>query len=747
MARSRCAFGLVLFLGALAGAEITICVNPGKFDTVEHAAAAEGQVDFWDADPSDDRACSECFAATELKRFLARVTEYEARDIELRASDRMPARGPVFLLGSIASNPLLAQYSQGKDFAFTTDESFNIRTLREDDRVITIIQGADRVGTLYGVYEYLHRLGLRFFGLGQAGTVYPPDPVTLPDELNVTQNPDYLTRGFWITGNPKPDPNEMHLWMVRNKINLWTALDPQVPRLKKLGLRLTVGGHENQMFYLHPKHEYPYNCPQFSADDNKPQDPYRPSDQYQGDKNGDGKLSYFEAHPEWYGLIDGKRSDKFAWNGHNFCTSNIDAAHEFGKNMAAGLAEGRWKNADIVNFWMFDTLNRWCQCPRCQAQGSLTDRFLILVDIVFQEIAKLRAQGRLSRDVLISPLAYEDTIFPPTKPLPEGFNYDDCLLTFFPIGRCYAHTLADASCTEVNQRLRQNYVNWFVDPGRHYRGSTFIGEYYNVSSLMSLPIVYPRIMSADVPWYHQNGARHFCYMHSPIVRWGTWTLNQYLLSRLLWDVDLESDRVIAEYYQRYYPTTHETTKRAYQHLERATANLKAFKHFITLKDERRFYLTQSWAQRLTSKNRPIFWVDHLHYEPRPSMTNETLSIVEMVGEMTQARAALDESLLACRNDDERTRLLADSARLEYGWTMYQFLYHLVRTAMFFHADDEVLARAEFARTKIFANVLEQITDMANVTAGGNPANALQATQAVAAYEFFAKRYAAKSPPR
>ncbi len=743
MARLFCSFGLILLCSAIAGANVTILVNPGDFDTVEQAATGEGQVDFWDADQSDDRACSESFAAVELRQFLTQVTAYEASDIELRRADRVPGRGPVFLLGSAASNPLLGRYSQGKDFGFTSDESFNIRTVREDGRVITIIQGADRVGTMYGVYEYLNRLGIHFFGLGDEGTVYPPGPVSLPSELNITENPDYLTRGFWITADPKSDPNDMHIWMVRNKINLWTALDRQVPKLKKVGLKLTVGGHENQLYYIHPRHEYPYDCRQFTGDEAKPKDPYRSSNDYQGDKNNDGKLSYFEAHPEWYGLIDGKRSDKFAWNGHNFCTSNIDAAHEFGKNMAVGLADGRWKHADIVNFWLFDTHGCWCQCDRCAAQGSITDRFLILVDIVFQEIAKVRAQGKLSRDVLISPLAYEDTIFPPTKPLPEGFNYDDCLLTFFPIGRCYAHTLADTSCSEVNQRLYRSYVNWATDSGRHYKGGIFIGEYYNVSSLMSLPTVYTRIMSSDIPWYHQNGARHFCYMHSPIVRWGTWTLNQYLMSRLLWDIDLDSDSAIDEYYKLYYPTTHETTRQVYRHLERATANLKAFKHFITLKNETRFYLTQSWAQHLTSKNKPIFWVDHLHYEPQTSATNETLSIVEMVAEMARAREAMDKSLLACGDEDERARLLADNARLDYGRTMYQFLYHLVRTSMFFHADKEVLARAEFAQVKIYADLLRQITDMANVTGGGGPANALGATQALAPYEFFEKKYGPK----
>lgn len=740
MARWFICLSIVLSISPWAAAQVTILVNPGPFDSIEQAAAGEAQVDFWDADPADDRACSECFAAVELRHFLAKVTAFDEGDIILQRADKIPSRGPVFLLGSTESNPLLAQYRPAEKPDLTTDESFRIRTVREDGRIVTIIEGSDRVGTMYGVYAYLNRLGIRFFGLGEEGTTYPTSPVSLPENLDIAESPDYTTRGFWITADPKSDPNDMHLWMVRNKVNLWTALDHQVRKLKKLGLKLTVGGHENQLYFLHPRGEYPYNCAKFTGDEDKPNDPYRPSEDYQGDRNGDGKLSYFEAHPEWYGLIDGKRSDKFAWNGHNFCTSNLDAAREFGKNMAAGLAEGRWKYADIVNFWMFDCQGGWCHCDACQAQGSITDRFFILVDIVFQEIEKVRAQGRLNRKVLISPLAYEDTIFPPTQPLPEGFNYSDCLLTFFPIGRCYAHTLADTSCSEVNQRLYRSYVNWATDSGRHYKGAIFIGEYYNVSSLMSLPTVYTHIMSSDVPWYYRNGARHFCYMHSPIVRWGTWTLNQYLLSRLMWDTDLDSDSAIDEYYRLYYPTTHESMKQVYRHLERATANLKAFKHFITLPDERRFLLTQSWAQHLTDKNKPIFWIDHLHYEPRTATTNDTLSIVEMVDQMAQARTAMDEALLTCSDQTEQTRLLEANARLNYGRTMYQFLYHLVRTSMFFHNDNEVLARAEFAKARTYADQLEQIIDMANVTGGGGPENAFQATQAVEAYEFFADRY-------
>jgi len=740
MMRKLLVLSLILFCSASAFADITIVANPGNFKSIKEAAYAEKQVDFWDADKTDERACSESFAAVELKKFLLKVTDLKDADIKFATDDKMPAKGDVFLLGSWASNKLVAKYSKGKKFTFTTEESFNIRTIKEDGRTITIIQGLDRVGTMYGVYEYLNKLGIRFFGLGEDGTVYPKNKVSLLKDINITENPDYLTRGFWITCDPKHDANDMHLWMVRNKLNFWTMLDSQVHKIKKLGLILCVGEHVNQLLYIHPKHEYPYDCKKFTGDEDKPKDPYKPSDDYQGDKNNDGKLSYFEAHPEWYGLIDGKRSDHFAWNGHNFCTSNIDAATEFGKNMAESIADGKWKYADVVNFWMFDTHVGWCHCDTCKAQGTETDRFLALVDVVFKEIDKVRKQGRLERKVLISPLAYQETIYPPTKPLPEDFNYDDCLLTFFPIGRCYAHTISDDSCTEVNQGLCESFYNWSVDSGRLYKGGIFIGEYYNVSSLVSLPIVYPKIMSSDIPWYYKNGARHFNYMHSPIVRWGTWTLNQYLMARLIWDVDIDADAVLDEFYSLYYPTTYKTTKAFYSHLEKATANLKAFKHFITLGGDHRFYFTQSWAQHMTRKDKEIFWVDHLTYEPTEMTTNDTLSIIEMLDEMDKARVYMDQSLLNCSDEKEQARLMAADRRFDYSEKMYNFLYHLVRTAMFFHNDNDTLAKVEFAKTKIYADLLKQITDMADVTCAGGVADGLKATQALTPYEFFEEKY-------
>ena len=269
----------------------------------------------------------------------------------------------------------------------------------------------------------------------------------------------------------------------------------------------------------------PWNHPEFKGDEDKPEDPYAPGDDYIGDTNGDDKLTYFEAHPEWYGLRGGKRSDSNNSEfGDNYCTSNADATREFAKNIIQSLIDGRYRYVDIFGFWMMDN-NKWCECENCKKIGNYTDRLFSVIHAVNKEIRKAIREVRLKRNVQLSSLAYLGTIYPPTHPLPDGFDYDNFSMTFFPIERCYNHTLADPSCTEYNRRLAENYLAWTTGQGRYYTGTMFIGEYYNISYLKSMPMLYTRMMAADIPWYYQTGTRHFHYMHTPTSLWGTWTLN------------------------------------------------------------------------------------------------------------------------------------------------------------------------------------------------------------------------------
>ncbi|MFO7975321.1 MAG: hypothetical protein R6V12_11875, partial [Candidatus Hydrogenedentota bacterium] len=88
---------------------VTIVANPGPFGSIEEAAGAELEIDWWDADAADDAACTECFAAVELKTYLPKCTNIAADNIIFAKPDALPAEGYVFVIGTRASNPALAQ--------------------------------------------------------------------------------------------------------------------------------------------------------------------------------------------------------------------------------------------------------------------------------------------------------------------------------------------------------------------------------------------------------------------------------------------------------------------------------------------------------------------------------------------------------------------------------------------------------------------------------------------------------------
>ena len=710
---------LVLGAAARAAEVITIIANPGQFANVEIAAGAEMRVNWWNSnDLSVANACTESFAAMELRTFLGRCLADRA-EIRLAGVGEVPAKGDVFLIGSADSNPLVASFQPDKHKSAVAEdaESFRITAFRQDDRTITIIQGGDRVGALYGVYAYLEQLGVRFYGLGDRDTVMPAQPPVLPTKLDLSEKPNYLTRGFFAFEDRGDQP--FFLWMARNRMNLWYAegSEEKICFLKKLGMKLMAGHHGLQFLCLDPHAAYPYQVGKSDGKVTTPPDPYPASPENAGGLKKDDPLTYFDAHPEWYGLHNGKRSDNIPEHGagDNYCTSNHDATTELAKNIVQQCIDGEWQHADLLNFWMTD-FGRWCECDACQKQGSDTDRLLSITYTVRKALQTAQFEGRLKRNVQVATLAYHETLPPPSKPLPADFDYANCFVTIFPIERCYVHALADPACTEVNEPLSKEIEGWASGAGRLYTGSLLIGEYYNISTFKSLPLLFPKIMAIDIPWYYKIGARHFHYMHVPMSLWGTWRLNNYLMARLLWNVSANPDQILEEYFNRVYPTTTTPIRVFYRELEQASANFKAFKGFIYA-DGKRYSLHAA----LGNEETPLFPTSHLQYNSSHPKLNDGPSVVEIEAAMGRARLAVDEALINCRDVTERQRIVEDERRFAYGEATVECNFRLVRTAMFYRDGKIEAARREFALAERQAVILKSVVDLVQVSF--SPSNA------------------------
>ncbi|MBM3888755.1 MAG: hypothetical protein FJ388_06465, partial [Verrucomicrobia bacterium] len=230
-------------------AETTIVVDCGRFASAAEAAGAEDRVNWLDADLSDDTACTECFAAVELQRYLRKMT---GRADDFAIASREPMQGDLIRVG-------------GAD-AKLGFEGYRIRSSIVNGRRVTSLCGGGRVGTLYAAYDLLYRLGCRWFAPGEVHEEVPR--IAGIPNMDVTEKPSFVTRGFlaWEDrGNP-----DFLLWMARNRMNYWCVEQKEHGLMRKLGIRMVCGLHDAEELFLNP-------------------------------------ARYFDAHPEWFALVKGKR--------------------------------------------------------------------------------------------------------------------------------------------------------------------------------------------------------------------------------------------------------------------------------------------------------------------------------------------------------------------------------------------------------------------------------------------------------
>jgi len=712
---------------------IHIVVNMGTYPSAEAASSNYANVGWDDGNDADDIICTECFAAVELQRYLRKITG-DAGRFDIADDDKVPPNGALILLGNPKSNTCLTggvMKLDLKDEAFDAlgPEGYLIKTGRLNmGRQLMVVGGKTRVGTLYGVYGLLDRLGVRWFAPGEIGEEVPEAKIDDLPELDLTDQPMFFTRGFhaWeFRGDPA-----FFDWMVRNRMNYWCVEEKDRPGLKKRGIRMNCGNHVLIPRFLGPKNPYPYNHPKFDGDDhaNLPADPYPVSPDFKGDVNKDGKLSYFEAHPEWYGLQKGRRSDHIVGDGgDNFCTSNKDAVDEFMKNLVQDLIDGVWKDADTLNFWTLDG-GRWCECESCKALGISSDRNLLLVHRCRQEMKKAMAEGRLKRDLMIYFLAYADVLSPPTRPLPKDFDYDHCIATYFPIARCYVHTLADPNCTEFNSRYEKNLYGWALDPNRHYRGQIFIGEYYNVSGYKCLPIMFARTMSVDMPYYYKMGARHMHYMHCTTKHWGTKALTNYQFAKMLWKPDLDCSALLADYFAKRYGPAADVMRTLYDRLDTALCNVTMLKYRL--------------SRRLSANAKDLFPDKHMKYEATRFETDDGPDLVEMVAAIDECRKLLQQAQAMDLPDRVKARLAEDAGPLNYASNTLHFYDVLVRMTTLLHQGKRDEAGKLAPEMNRLAKALrEDTTSTAWSSSHGSAPDALEASYVKNAYARLSEEFA------
>ncbi len=386
-----------------------------------------------------------------------------------------------------------------------------------------LLVGTTPTAVDHAVWDLLHRLGYRQFFPGPVWEVVPRSP-GLRLAVEADERPAYVTRRIWYGYGAWPENREPYQqWCRRNRTDS--------------GFQLNTG------------HAY--------------------------DAIIRANREAFAAHPEYLGLLGGERKSS------KLCVGNPEL-----RQLVVGYAL-RWfaenPAADTISMEPSDG-GGWCECERCVALGSPTNRAVTMANQVAEAVvAKLGPE----RSVGLYAYAYHSP--PPTIRVHP--NVIVSVATAFLQQGWTTERLLDAWRAQGVQRfgIREYYnVNtWSRDLPGSGRGADL------------------SLLAGSIPDFHQRGARFMSAESSD--SWGPNGLGYYFAARCLWDTAeaARSEAVVDDFLTRCFGGAKPPMTAFYRLLDQPTA-LPLSEHLVG-----RMYRLIDEARRLESDPAVRARLDHL----------------------------------------------------------------------------------------------------------------------------------------
>ena len=489
---------------------------PGAQKMWRNWAQEENSIDFRTRILEGER-CTASYAALELKTFLNKSMP----ELEILVTEKTEDPSPRV--------ELCYRY----DPAFPG--GFELQSSASGQRVI----GFDRNGLLNGVYELLRIQGWRFLEPGTYGESAPVHPTL--DFLKVSKRCTGSFKHRMIDQYRESDCSvELLQWFSRNYVNVvfWKAAAGKFS--DKLGMLHRKGGHLLQRIM----------------------NPDTPME--------DGR-TLWEAHPEWYGLPpNGIREKKTAIR-TQLCLSNEEMIQWLSARICQ-ILQTEMSCVDILDLWGFDTWGKTCSCEGCKDLGNGSDQNLYLLSRIQEYL-----DTHLGRHVMLNTISYEGTatMDPPTRKVPQNLIDRGSMVIFYPIKRCYRHLLSDETCA-MNKVYRDSLEGWHKAANGL---ALWSGEYYNVSKYEDMPLVFGKLIPAEMRYYHAHSCTGATYMHNLSPNWGVRALTQLLHCRYAWDISTEEEGFITEYFERKYGVHAKKMRRIYDIMEQACKDIALWRNW------------------------------------------------------------------------------------------------------------------------------------------------------------------------
>ena len=405
-----------------------------------------------------------------------------------------------------------------------------------------IARGHSRNGLLSAVYELLRLRGWRFMDVGLYGESAPLD-----DRWDLPETPQHFKPSFKYRMidqyRDSDDSIEYLKFLSRQRVNVVFRKPAGGKFADKLGMRSRTGGHLLT----------------------KIMDP---------DQILEDGRTLWEAHSHWYGLpAEGCREKSKALR-IQLCMANEELMEYICKRVYDLLAPGgSMEGIDILDLWGFDTWGQNCNCEQCRDMGNGADQNLYLLSRIRQYLT-----SHLPRRVWLNTISYEGTVTmdPPSKKVPQELVDAEDFVIFYPIRRCYMHSLKDETC-QPNERYRKSLCGWQAQ-GKGI--ALWEGEYYNVSYFEDLPLVFDDLIPGDMRYYYERGCSGATFMHNfAPTSWGVRAITQLQHTQYAWNIDTDDNAFLEEYFVRRYPSHADAMRIVYEKIREVSRYVSAWRNY------------------------------------------------------------------------------------------------------------------------------------------------------------------------
>lgn len=242
--------------------------------------------------------------------------------------------------------------------------------------------------------------------------------------------------------------------------------------------------------------------------------------------------TYFDSHPEWFSMIDGKRV-----RDGQLCLSDSTLLDtlcvHLAERMAANPSATIWSVSNNDNYNV-------CQCPRCRCLDSLyggpSGTLIHFINSV----------ARRFPDKTISTLGYQFTRTAPRQDCPFPQRPDSNVNVMFCSIECGRQESVATAPGEAS--FRRDMENWGA-----LTDNIFLWDYIVQFRNYWNPFPNLHVLQPNLQFFHAHGVNQIFEQGSAPGDITSWMdIRCYLVAKLMWDVDADIDSLVADFCRHRY---------------------------------------------------------------------------------------------------------------------------------------------------------------------------------------------------